>query len=236
VVAAIAHEVRQPLAAMSFNAAAGKQFLNQAPPNIAEAKNLFDQITDSGSRASEVFESFLNLFRRKPEYRLLDINAVALEALQLLRKELDDFNIVAHTTLESELPSIQGNKGQLQEVILNLVQNSIEAMATTTKRRIISVVTARHDSHSISISLQDTGPGIAPNKLASIFDPFVTTKAKGTGLGLSICKMIVDQHGGKLSASSDAQYGGARFELTLPTKIAEPSTPVAATELRPGHN
>ena len=111
----------------------------------------------------------------------MDINVLALEAVQLLRKELDDHNIVAHTMLASELPTIQGNRGQLREVILNLVQNSIEAMATTTRQRVISVVTARHDSDSISISLQDTGPGIDPDKLASIFDPFVTTKAKGTG-------------------------------------------------------
>ena len=92
----------------------------------------------------------------------MDINVLALEAVQLLRKELDDHNIVAHTMLDSELPAIQGNRGQLREVILNLVQNSIEAMATTRKQRILSVVTARHDSHSISISLQDTGPGIDP--------------------------------------------------------------------------
>ena len=233
----IVHEVRQPLAAMTFSAAAGKRFLDRASPDIAEAKDLFDKIEDAGSRVGEVFENFLSLFRGgKKEHQPVDMNALALEAIQLLRKELDDHNIVAHTMLESELPAIQGNRGQLREVILNLVQNSIEAMATTTKQRIISVVTARHDSHSISISLQDTGPGIDPNKLASIFDPFVTTKAKGTGLGLSICKMIIEQHGGKLSASSDTQYGGARFEVTLPTEIAEPSAPVAATELRPGRN
>ena len=132
------------------------------------------------------------------------MNALALEAVQLLRTELDDHNIVAHTMLASELPAIQGNRGQLREVILNLVQNSIEAMATTTRQRVISVVTARHGSDSISISLQDTGPGIDPDKLTSIFDPFVTTKAKGTGLGLAICKMIIEQHGGKLSAASDS--------------------------------
>src|SRR4029079_12256559 len=225
----IVHEVRQPLAAMTFSAASGKRFLDRASPDIAEAKDLFDKIKDSGLRASEVFENFLSLFRGKREYQPVDMNALALEAIQLLRNELDDHNIVAHTTLESELPAIQGNRGQLREVILNLLQNSIEAMATTTKQRIISVATAHHDSHSISISLQDTGPGIDPTKLASIFDPFVTTKAKGTGLGLSICKMIIEQHGGKLSASSDTHYGGARFEVALPIETAQPLAPVPAT-------
>jgi signal transduction histidine kinase len=219
----IVHEIRQPLAAMSFSAAAGKNFLDRVSPDITEAKALFDQIKDAGFRASEVFENFLSLFRGQKERQPVDMNALALEAIQLLRKELDDHNIVAHAMLESELPAIQGNRGQLREVVLNLVQNSIEAMAATTKQRIITVTTARHDFHSIFISLQDTGPGIDPNKLKSIFDPFVTTKEKGTGLGLSICKMIIEQHGGKLSASSDTHYGGARFEVTLPTEIAEPS-------------
>jgi signal transduction histidine kinase len=226
-VAAIAHEVRQPLAAMTNNAAAGKRFLDRASPDIAEAKNLFDQIKDAGFRANEVFENFLSLLRGgKKEHQPVDMNALALEAIHLLRKRLDDHNIVAHTMLASELPAIQGNRGQLQQVILNLAQNSIEAMATITRQRVISVVTSRHGSDSISISLQDTGPGIDPNKLTSIFDPFVTTKAKGTGLGLAICKMIIENHGGKLSAASD-MHDGARFEVTLPTNIPAALAPYA---------
>ncbi len=231
VVASLAHEVRQPLTGISSRAAAGKRFLDRAPPDLDTAKRLFDQIKEAAFRANEVFESFLNLFSgEKQEHQPVDINVLAVEAVQLLRKELDDHNIMAHTMLDSGLPAIQGNKGQLREVILNLVQNSIEAMATTTKQRVISVVSGRHDSHSISISLQDTGPGIDPNKLASIFDPFVTTKANGTGLGLAICKMIIEQHGGKLSASTDTHYGGARFEITIPTNIGEPSMPKTAVE------
>ena len=231
VVAALAHEVRQPLSGMTSRAAAGQRFLDQAPPDIARAKKLFDQIKDAAFRANEVFENFLGLFKEgAQEHQPVDINVLALESVQLLRKELDDHNIVAHVMLASDLPSIQGNRGQLREVILNLVQNSIEAMATTKRQRVISVVSARHDSESISISLQDTGPGIDPNRLASIFEPFVTTKAKGTGLGLAICKMIIERHGGKLSASSDTHYGGARFEITLPTKTAEPSGLEATTE------
>jgi signal transduction histidine kinase len=218
-VIAIAHEVRQPLAAMTNNAAAGKRFLDRASPDIAEAKNLFDRINDAGFRANEVFESFLSLFRGGTQgHQPLDMNALVLEALHLLRKELDDHNIVTQTMLASELPAIEGNRGQLREVILNLAQNSIEAMATTEKRRVISVVTSRNGSNSISLSLQDTGPGIDPNKLTGIFDPFVTTKAKGTGLGLAICKMIIEQHGGILSVASD-MHDGARFEVTLPTNL-----------------
>jgi len=143
-------------------------------------------------------------------------------------KELDDSNITARAKLASELPVIAGNKGQLREVILNLVQNSIDAMAVTTNRpRVISLVTARSGSDSIAVLLEDTGPGINPQKLASIFEPFVTTKAKGRGLGLALCRMIVEQHGGKLSAASGAD-GGARFEITLQTRMAVPAVPVAS--------
>jgi signal transduction histidine kinase len=234
VVAALAHEVRQPLTGMSTRAAAGYRFLDREPPDIATAKRIFDQIKDAAFRANEVFESFLSLFREsRQEHQPVDINVLALEAIQLLRKELDDHNIVAHAMLASELPVIQGNRAQLREVMLNLLQNSIEAMAATTRQRVISIVTACHDPDSISVSLQDTGPGIDPDKLASIFDPFVTTKAKGTGLGLAICKMIIEQHGGKLSAASDTHYFGARFEITLPTKIPEPSVSETVAEQSP---
>jgi len=230
-VAAIAHEVRQPLAAMTNNAAAGKRFLDRASPDIADAKNLFDQIKDAGFRANEVFENFLSLLRgNKKEHQPVDMNSLVLEGINLLRKQLDDHNIVAHTRLASELPAIRGNRGQLREVILNLAQNSIEAMATITRQRVISVVTSCHGSDSISISLQDTGPGIDPNKLKNIFDPFITTKANGTGLGLAICKMIIEHHGGQLSAASD-MHDGARFEITLPTNIPAALAPTAANDV-----
>ena len=231
VVAAIAHEVKQPLTAIRSYAAAGQRFLKRAEPDVDEAEKLFEQIKGSAFRTNEVFEDFRTLFRGgKQQREAVDINALTLEAIQLLRNEMDNHNITTRMKLTSELPAIAGNRGQLREVILNLVQNSIEAMATTTNRpRVISVITARRRSDSIAISLGDTGPGIDPKKKASIFDPFVTTKATGTGLGLAICKMIVERHDGELSAASDPN-GGARFEITLPTKIAVPSVPVASTE------
>ena len=232
VVATLAHEVRQPLAGMTNAPLRGSDFsIGAARSHIDKAKALFDQISDAAFRANEVFENFRTLFRGgKQEHQPVDLNVLALEAVELLRKDLDDHNVVAHTMLAPELPAIQGNRSQLREVILNLLQNSIEAMATTTRQRVISVVTARHDPDLISVSLQDTGPGIDPDKLTSIFDAFVTTKAKGTGLGLAICKMIIEQHGGKLSAETDAHYGGARFEVTLPTKAAtvEMKTPASS--------
>ena len=164
VVAAIAHEVRQPLMGISSQAAAGQRFLDRAPPDVDRATGLFEEIKGGAFRANEVFEGFLDLFREgKQEHQPVHMNALVLEAVQLLRKELDDHNVTTLTKLASELPVIQGNTGQLREVILNLIQNAIEAMAATTNRpRVISVVTARCGSGSIAISLEDTGPGIDP--------------------------------------------------------------------------
>jgi signal transduction histidine kinase len=148
----------------------------------------------------------------------MNLNTLALEAVELTRKERENHNIITRLTLASDLPPVAGNSGQLREVILNLLQNSMEALAAMeTRARIISVTTARRGLEALAISVEDTGPGIDAEKRSSIFEPFVTTKATGTGLGLAICKMIVEQHGGTLSVTSDPD-GGARFEMTLPTK------------------
>ena len=167
-----------------------------------------------------MFESFRSLFRGKQDHQLVNINALALEAVELMRKELENHAITMRINLASELPPILANAGQLREVLLNLVQNALEATSTTDNRpRVISVITETRGSASLAITVEDTGPGIDAKQIASIFDPFVTTKTTGSGLGLAICKMIVEQHGGTLSAVSDDD-GGARFEMTLPTKIA----------------
>ena len=215
-VAAIAHEVKQPLTSMSMRAGAGQQFLDRASPDVGEAKLLFQQIKADAFRANEVFETFLALFRERNEPRgVVDMNELAREAAELLHNELGVHNVTVIKKFASQLPLIPGARGQLRELLLNLMQNAIEAMATTTNRPQIMTVATRLDSDSVRISVQDTGPGINPQRLPDIFESFVTTKAKGTGLGLGICKMVVDRHSGKLSAASDGG-AGARFEITLP--------------------
>ena len=192
------HEIRQPLTGMSTRAGAGRRFLDRASPDVAEAKLLFEQIIGDVSRANEVCESFLTLFRESNQVRgVVNMNELVLEALELMHNELGDHKVTTTTKLAPEPPIIPGSKGQLREVLLNLIQNAIEAMTTTTNRpRSITVATERVDSDSVLISLQDTGPGIDPQKLPNIFDSLVTTKAKGTGLGLGICKMLVERHDG----------------------------------------
>jgi signal transduction histidine kinase len=227
VVAAIAHEIRQPLSSICNTAGSGKLLLARSPLNIADLKMALVRIEDDSFRVNDVVRNFRDLFRENEgEYELVDINSLTREAIQLLHKELDDHGITTVMNLEPELPIVPGHVGQLREVILNVVQNSIDAMATTKNAaRVVSLKTQRRGS-SIAISFQDTGPGIAPQTLESVFEPFISTKAKGTGLGLAICKMIVEQHGGKISATSELA-GGARFEITLPTGMASRSVPAS---------
>jgi signal transduction histidine kinase len=171
-----------------------------------------------------VFQSVLSLYRESTEdFDEVEINPLVLDTIPLLRNELVEHGIAVVTNLAPGLPPVTGSHRQLQEVLLNLIQNAIEAMAATTSRsRVISLASRPLDSSSILVSLEDTGPGIDSHKLRSIFDPFVTTRAGGTGLGLGICKLVIDRHGGRLSAAAGAA-GGARFEITLPTKMTAPS-------------
>jgi signal transduction histidine kinase len=227
-VAAISHEIRQPLAAISTNSAAARRFLARGPADIERVKGILDNIGNASLRVNEVIESVGALFRTaNPERQSIDVNDLVIETLQLLGRELADCSITVDTQLTSELPPITGHEGQLQEVILNLVQNSIDAMRTmTAKPRMLHVRTAPHGRDAIAISVEDTGPGIEGKTLSNVFDAFVTTKTKGMGLGLAISQMIVERHNGQISAMSGAN-GGARFEITLPIK-ADPQAILAS--------
>jgi C4-dicarboxylate-specific signal transduction histidine kinase len=153
------------------------------------------------------------------------VNEVTREALRILRSDLMDHDITTRAGLASELPRVMGHRGQLQEVIVNLVHNAIEAMDSVKDNpRVLQVTTEQHDSRII-LAVEDSGPGIDPQKLESIFDAFVTTKPNGMGLGLAICRMIVEQHGGELSASL-AHSRDSLFRIVLP--VAAPRVTAAA--------
>jgi signal transduction histidine kinase len=218
-VAAITHEIRQPLAAISVSSGAARRFLERVPTDIEQIRRLLDDIAKGTLRVSEVIESVGGLFRRAtPEQQSIDINALIIGSLQVIAKELADGSITVDTQLTSELPPIMGHEGQLQEVILNMVQNSIDAMRTlTAKPRMLLVRTEPHGLDGIAIYIEDTGPGIEEKTLSSIFDAFVTTKTKGMGLGLAISHTIVERHNGKITATSGGN-GGAMFKITLPIK------------------
>ena len=222
IMAAIAHEVRQPLMAIVINGSAARRFLARVPADIDEATANLNRIITDCRRASEVFDSILTLFRREDQERqAIDVNEITLEVLQSSRGELAEHRVTTRTELASELPLISGHKRQLQQVISNLVQNAIEAMDNTTDRdRVLRVRTGLHNRDAIIVAVEDSGPGVDPKQVGSIFDAFFTTKSHGIGLGLAICRMIVERHGGQLTAASDGN-NGALFQFVLPTDFSD---------------
>jgi signal transduction histidine kinase len=217
VVGSIAHEVRQPLASIAVRGTAARHYLERTPPALDKACNCVGAIVDASMRASEIFENIRALFSNANEERQsINVNQLIAEALDFLREEINVYGIETSVQQAPHLPSIMAHRGQLREVILNLMQNAIDAMkALSGRRRILGITTDRHGNEAIVILVEDTGQGIEPDKIKSIFDPFFSTKAKGMGLGLAISKSIVERHHGELSVSSEID-GGARFQLILP--------------------
>ncbi len=221
--ASIAHEVRQPLSAIAANGNAALRFLGRTPPDDKEVRSALSRIISDSHRASQVFDNIRALFGKADKgHELIDVNEIILEVLRTLRGELQDRVVTVRTELTSQLPVVMGHRGQLQEVLLNLVRNAIEAMdAIKDGRRVLQVRTERQDDRDeIIVAVEDSGPGIAPEKLDGIFDTFVSTKPQGMGLGLAICRMIINRHGGQLSAASGKRRG-AVFQFILPTKSVD---------------
>jgi PAS domain S-box-containing protein len=219
IIASIAHEIRQPLSAITMNAAAALRFLARTPPDFDEARAALTRVVGESRRASEVFDGIRDLFRKVGQSREpVDINELIGDALQSLLAETTDNGVLVRTQLEPGLPLVDGHKAQLQEVITNIVHNAIEAMRSTTDREVL-IETKRHQEAAIAVDVEDTGPGVEPKLLHTIFDAFVTTKADGMGLGLAICRRIVEAHDGQLSAVSNGKRG-ARFQIILPVRSA----------------
>jgi PAS domain S-box-containing protein len=222
VTASIAHEVRQPLAAIAANGGAALQFLQRVPLDLGKVREILNQMMDDCNRVSEVFDTIRALFRRVDQKREPTVvNEIVIDVLQSMREELKDHGITTETELAPELQRVDGHRNQLRQVIFNLIHNAIESMDNTMDgSRVLRVTTKSQGPDEIIVAVEDSGPGINPRGLDSIFDPFITTKPDGMGLGLAICRMIVERHDGKLCALSDGK-NGARFELVLPV-IARP--------------
>ncbi len=219
--ASIAHEVRQPLSAIATSGNAALRFLGRTPPDHKEVRSSLSRIISNSHRASQVFDNIRALFVKVDKgHEPIDVNEIVLEVLHTLRGEVKDRVITVRTELTSQLPLVMGHRGQLHEVLLNLVRNAIEAMdAIKDGRRVLQVKTGRHDGRDeIVVAVEDSGPGIDTEKLDGIFDAFVSTKPQGMGLGLAICRMIIDRHGGKLSAWPSKRRG-AVFQFVLPRQV-----------------
>jgi signal transduction histidine kinase len=221
ITASIAHEVKQPLAAIVTNGSAALRWLGRTPPDHDEVRAALGRMIDDGRRASDVIDGIRTLFRKGHQGRQqVDVNEIVRGVLQSLGGELKDHGVENRPEL-AELPLVDGHQGQLQEVIFNLVQNAIEAMGTTQDRdRILRVRTEPRGRDAIAVVVEDSGPGIDPKQLDDIFGAFVTTKPHGMGLGLAICRMIIEHHGGELNASSDGK-SGASFQVVLPIRSAD---------------
>src|SRR6516162_2675478 len=215
--ASISHEVRQPLTGITLNGSALLRYLGDTPPKLEKARSAAEKVITGGHRIGQILEDIRTLFgtaERAPDP--VNMNDLALGALRALDGELKNHNVLTRTHLKPELPPIMGHSGQLQQVIVNLIQNAIDAMDSVDKDRRVLQVRTEHNGHdAISITVEDSGPGIDPKKSDEMFGAFFTTKPHGMGLGLAICRMIVERHDGKLSVIS-ANPHGAAFHITLP--------------------
>jgi C4-dicarboxylate-specific signal transduction histidine kinase len=213
----MAHELRQPLTAIATRGAAGLNWLKRTPPELNKVSECLNSMVDAGHRAEEVIAGIRGLFKDTPTQRTkVQINDVVREVLDLVQDDLRAEAITATADYQENLPEIDAAHAQLQQVILNLVRNAIEAMRSTSldKKR-LRLATGMHEKSGVSVYIQDSGPGIASQDRERIFEPFFTTKSSGMGLGLSICKAIVEDHGGDLRLSK-TDPRGTSFELVFP--------------------
>lgn len=218
-VAAIAHDVNQPLAAIRTNANACVRWLASANPDLGEARAAATRITREGKRASDVIDRIRTLMKKGPaRVEAVDVNDVVQQVLGLVQSQFRRHSISLRLELASELPNIQGDRIQLQQVLLNLIVNAIEATATRHDGdREIAVVTERHPPTEVSVAVHDSGVGIDTVAVEQIFKPFYTTKPTGMGMGLSISRTIIEAHGGRLWAEPIQGYG-ATFRFSIPAR------------------
>jgi signal transduction histidine kinase len=215
--ASIAHEVIQPIAATLINAGTALRSLDRQPPNLELAKVAIDRILNDGKRATDIVSRIRDFSKKAPSQKEdLEINEAILEILTLTRVAMSENGVLAKTQLSEGLPPILGDRVQLQQVILNLIMNAIEAMSEVAEGpRELLIRTREAEPGSVLVAVSDSGPGLAQASPERIFEAFYTTKSSGLGMGLSICRSIVDAHGGRLWATPN-EPRGAVFCMTLP--------------------
>jgi signal transduction histidine kinase len=218
--ASIAHELKQPMAAIAINGSAALRFLGREKPDLEEVREAVARMVGDSHRLDDILTQIRRLFSRADvKMQLVDLNNVVRQVLRLLGGELARHKISARVDFQTETPRVFGNDTQLEEVLINVIQNAIQAMEMITDRgRILRISTELRDHQTVVLSVADTGPGIDSNKMSSIFDPFITSKQNGTGLGLALSRMIIEGHNGEISVSNSDR--GAKFDITLPTERA----------------
>jgi signal transduction histidine kinase len=213
--------VNQPIAAMVTNAQAALRWLLAGPGNLDEVRQALDRIVSDGLRTGEVIDRIRALIKKSPPSRdRLGINGVILEIVELTRGEAVRNGISISTDLADNLPAVEADRVQLQQVLVNLIVNAIEAMSGVSDgARKLWISTKMDASNGALVAVRDSGPGIDPASLAQLFDVFYTTKSSGMGMGLSICRSIIEAHGGRIWAEANVLQG-TTFRFTIPGKAA----------------
>jgi signal transduction histidine kinase len=215
--ASIAHEVTQPLTGIVTNGNACLHWLAADPPNIEKARTTVKRIIRDGDRAGEVIRDIRALVKKAPpRQEPVDLNDLISRTLALANNEIGRNQIQVQTELAADLPSVTGDRVQLQQVLLNLIVNAIEAMSSIGGARMLTIKSENlQDRKSVAIAVRDSGVGFDSQGAKRLFDAFFTTKPQGMGIGLSICHNIIESHGGQLRGANNMDHG-ATFEFTLP--------------------
>jgi C4-dicarboxylate-specific signal transduction histidine kinase len=217
--ASLAHEVNQPISAAVTNAYACVSWLARDPPNLEEARAVAMRMVKDGTRAAEIIKRIHLLFKKGTSQReSLDVNELIREMLVLLRNETVRYSISVKTDLAVDLPQVMGDRVQLQQVMMNLISNSIDAMNDVDGKRELAIKSQRAENEQLMVSVSDTGVGLPPQQASQIFDAFFSTKVHGTGMGLSISRSIVASHNGRVWAADNSPRG-ASFHIILPTNV-----------------
>lgn len=216
--ASLAHEINQPLAAIAANGAAGLRWLSRPEPDMVEIAAITKRMAADAQRASEIISRIrLMASRQAPETASVPLNSLIEEAILFLRHEMQAQGVTVAMDLDRTQPAVQGDRTQLQQVVVNLAMNAIQAMAQAgAENRVIRVSSQRTNSQILRVSIEDSGPGVPEAERGRLFDSFYTTKPDGMGMGLPICRSIIEKHGGEIWVEAGSA-GGARFSFTLPT-------------------
>jgi C4-dicarboxylate-specific signal transduction histidine kinase len=222
--ASIAPEVTQPIAAIVTNAQAARHFLNRRPPDLDEVRQALDCIVRDAYRASDVIYRIRGLHKEAlPKRERAEINGAIRDVLELTRGEATKNGVSVRTQFAEPSPVIQADRVQLQQVILNLIINAVEAMSGMREgARELLICTEKADSNGALVAVRDSGPGLDMKSVDRLFEAFYTTKVQGMGIGLAICRSIIEAHGGRLWASANVPFG-AIFQFTLPAHTARAS-------------
>jgi C4-dicarboxylate-specific signal transduction histidine kinase len=217
--ASIAHEVNQPLGAINASAAACTRWLDATPPDMEKARFALQRIAGDGRRAGQVVDRIRALVNRQPPRRdRVDLNEAILEVIALTRDEVRRNAIALDTSLAPDVPPVEGDRVQLQQVVLNLLVNAIEAMRDSSAGpRELAIGSARDGADTVTVQVRDSGPGLDPGQADRLFEAFYTTKKDGIGMGLSISRSIIEAHGGQLWVTPNAPRG-ATFLFSLPVE------------------